>query len=254
MSQTFATEGGHWYASDGTPVYEVQAAKGGMRPTTLRDARKLNLYPSVTAICGSASNPGLDAYKRRQLLESAYTAPAEIAGLPFEDWAKAVQADADQHALEARDRGTAIHAEVEQGFRDGIGGAYYSAAASALWGAFGSQPWAEERSFACEAGYGGKVDLHAPGFVVDFKTTDDLEKAKRPVDSYVWQLAAYRHGLGMPDARCALVYLHRDKAEARMVEVEEGDLRAGWAVFEALLNLWQTIRGYTPRARRDCDA
>ncbi len=36
----------HWYDKDGNAVFEVAKAKGGgMRATTIADARKLNLYP-----------------------------------------------------------------------------------------------------------------------------------------------------------------------------------------------------------------
>ncbi len=35
----------HWYDRDGKAVFEVPKAKGGgTRPTTIADARKLNLY------------------------------------------------------------------------------------------------------------------------------------------------------------------------------------------------------------------
>ncbi len=41
----------HWYDRDGKAVFEVPKAKGGgTRPTTIADARKLNLYPSVTTV------------------------------------------------------------------------------------------------------------------------------------------------------------------------------------------------------------
>ena len=41
----------HWYDLDGQPCHEVPRAKGdGMRPTTLADARKLHLLPSVTNV------------------------------------------------------------------------------------------------------------------------------------------------------------------------------------------------------------
>ena len=36
----------HWYDRDGKAVFEVPKAKGGgMRATTIADARKLGLYP-----------------------------------------------------------------------------------------------------------------------------------------------------------------------------------------------------------------
>ena len=40
---------GHWYTKDGAPAYTVEG-KTGVRNTTLRDARKLGLIPSVTTI------------------------------------------------------------------------------------------------------------------------------------------------------------------------------------------------------------
>ena len=41
-----ASEGTHWYrAEDGAPQYTVKAKNGSDRPTTLGDARKMNLVP-----------------------------------------------------------------------------------------------------------------------------------------------------------------------------------------------------------------
>ena len=54
-------ESGHWYAADGTAVFEVpNKSKGGMRPTTLKDCRALGLYPSVTTIMKVLAAPELD--------------------------------------------------------------------------------------------------------------------------------------------------------------------------------------------------
>jgi hypothetical protein len=46
----FATSGGHWYGLDGTPRYTITGKNGKERNTTLRDARVMNLVPSVTTI------------------------------------------------------------------------------------------------------------------------------------------------------------------------------------------------------------
>ena len=70
-----ASESLHWYTRGGDPMYQVQAAKGGMRATTLRDARKLNLIPSVTTIMSCAAKPGLEAWKLNQMLLAALTLP-----------------------------------------------------------------------------------------------------------------------------------------------------------------------------------
>jgi hypothetical protein len=52
-------ENGHFYTKDGHPAYTT-IGKTGERPTTLRDARKLGLLPSVTTINGMLSKAGLD--------------------------------------------------------------------------------------------------------------------------------------------------------------------------------------------------
>lgn len=55
----------HWYFPDGTPLHEVPRADGkGQRPTSLRDARKLGLFPSVTNVLSILAKPGLDAWKQ----------------------------------------------------------------------------------------------------------------------------------------------------------------------------------------------
>ena len=55
------SESGHWYTKDGTPAYTTMG-KTGERNTTLRDARKLGLLPSVTTIIGQLSKTGLNTW------------------------------------------------------------------------------------------------------------------------------------------------------------------------------------------------
>jgi hypothetical protein len=63
-----SAEAVHWYRQDGGPQYTVKAKDGSDRPTTLRDARKLNLVPSVTTILKIAAKPGLEAWKQEQMV------------------------------------------------------------------------------------------------------------------------------------------------------------------------------------------
>ena len=64
--------GKHWYNDIGEPVYSVEnVTKGGLRPTTLRDAKKLNLVPSVTTVMDVLRKPALEIWKENQVLESA---------------------------------------------------------------------------------------------------------------------------------------------------------------------------------------
>ena len=57
----------HWYLRDGTPFHETERADGkGLRSVTLRDARKVRAYPSVTNVLSILAKPGLDAWKIEQ--------------------------------------------------------------------------------------------------------------------------------------------------------------------------------------------
>jgi hypothetical protein len=55
-----STNGSHWYALDGKPVHTLPTKDGdGVRPTTIRDARKMGLLPSVTNIISQWDKPQL---------------------------------------------------------------------------------------------------------------------------------------------------------------------------------------------------
>jgi len=64
-----AKESGHWYQRDGKSCHTqpVKSRPGDTRPTTLADARKLNLLPSVTGILGILDKPQLTDWKLEQL-------------------------------------------------------------------------------------------------------------------------------------------------------------------------------------------
>jgi len=104
-------ENGHWYTKDGSPAYTT-IGKTGERPTTLRDARKLGLLPSVTTINGMLSKAGLDTWKQQQVLLAALTLPRQE-GEPEQEWLARVMQDSKATGREAAERGTAIHAIIE---------------------------------------------------------------------------------------------------------------------------------------------
>jgi hypothetical protein len=234
-------ENGHWYTKDGTPAYTT-IGKTGERPTTLRDARKEGLLPSVTTINGMLSKAGLDTWKQQQVLLAALTLPRGLQE-PEDEWLKRVMQDSKATGREAAERGTAIHNIIESYFEQVYmpeKPAYLDAIDSALKSAFGSQMWLAEKSFGHHLGYGGKCDLMAKkGFIVDFKTKDtDLDK----VDVYFeheMQLAAYREGLGLPTARCAIVFVNGTTNQVKLVEIEEVQLQKSWECFQHLLRVYQ---------------
>jgi hypothetical protein len=238
-------ESGHWYTKDGSPAYTT-VGKTGERPTTLRDARKLGLLPSVTTINGMLSKAGLDTWKQQQVLLAALTLPRQD-GEAEQEWLARVMQDSKATGREAAERGTAIHAVIEGYFEQVYmpeKPAYLDAIDKALKDAFGEQLWLSEKSFGHPLGFGGKCDLMASsGFVVDFKTKEtDLDK----VDVYFeheMQLAAYREGLGVPTARCAIVFVNGKTNQVKLIEVSQEKLQSGWKCFEHLLRVYQIKNG-----------
>ena len=83
----------HWYLPDGTAYHEVPRTDGnGMRSATLRDARKVNAFPSVTNILGVLAKPALDAWKQEQAILAALTLPRRD-DEPLDSFAHRVVAD-----------------------------------------------------------------------------------------------------------------------------------------------------------------
>jgi len=57
------------------------------------------------------------------------------------------------------------------------------------------------------------------------------------------QLAAYRHGLGIKDAKCGIIYINSKTAESRLIWAEEKELDKGLRCFNALLEYWYAKTG-----------
>src|SRR5512139_4008493 len=110
-----ATEAGHWYTQDGQPHYTMIGKNGKERNCTLRDAKKLGLWPSVTMIGGQAASPPLINWKMEQAIMAALTCPIPE-GTPDAERIALIKADAEERAKKARERGTLIHAWIQQGF------------------------------------------------------------------------------------------------------------------------------------------
>jgi hypothetical protein len=244
-------ESGHWYTKDGIPAYTT-VGKTGERPTTLRDARKLGLLPSVSTIINTLSKAGLDTWKQQQVLLAALTLP-RMEGEEESVWLSRVMQDSKATGREAAERGTAIHAIIQSWFEQVYmpeKPPYIDGVVQALEAAYGNQLWLSERSFGHHLGYGGKCDLMAHpvngkggGFVVDFKTKEtDLDKVDVFFDHEL-QLAAYREGLGVPNARCAIVFVNGKTNQVKLVEVPEEALQKGWDCFQHLLRVYQIKNG-----------
>jgi hypothetical protein len=237
------SESGHWYTRDGIPRYTVIGKNGKERNTTLRDARTDNLVPSVTTILNVAAKPALTQWLQKQVLMAALTLPRRP-DEPEDDYIDRIMFDSKEQGRAAADAGTDIHTSIQAFYEGQVNTKHQEhvqGCVSKLREHFGEQPWIAERSFGHAAGFGGKVDLHAPNIVADVKTKEFSDPTKIDAyDDHLMQLAAYRVGLGMPDARCANVFVSRSVPGLVVIkEWSQDDLRRGWEMFFNLLTFWQ---------------
>lgn len=255
-----ASESGHWYAQDGSPAYEITGANGKLRAVTLRDARKLNLYPGVSTILGVAAKPALEQWKVRQAVLAALTLPRAPGELD-EAYVERVISDSKQQARDAADRGTAIHAALESSLQGRPFEPEYTPHVNAvqawLGETFGTAEWSVERSFACDAGYGGKVDLYARTprpVVIDFKTKE-FTRANMDRKAVAWpehglQLAAYARGLGIdlngPVQRWNVFVSTVEPGLIAPWMHDESSYPQHLDMFLALLRYWRASKQYAP--------
>ena len=248
---TYTSESGHWYDAEGNPRYTILGANGRERPTTIRDARKLGYVPSVTTIIKCAAAPGLENWKIDQALLSALTLPRKE-GESLDDFMTRAKQDSREQTRKAAEAGTALHGSLEKGFRGGSVATehqgHWEAVLQAL--ALNGLPTAydPEKSFCSTLGYGGKVDLHCPGYVGDFKSkpSADIKSGKRfAYDEQAMQLAAYANGLGMPNAVLFNIYVGREYPIASIHVWEPSPVY--FNQFTHLLRFWQAKNQMYPQ-------
>lgn len=249
---SYASESGHWYGPNGEPAYEIEGRDGRMRPTTLRDARQLDLAPSVTMIIRCAAAPALERWKQAQVLASALNL-RQLDGEDEGAFKSRILGDAQEVASKAATLGSAIHGCIEKHLLGEVYNKTYSehvaGAVEALDKWCGVEGVSPEKSFRHPLGYGGKCDIHKkPEYVVDFKSKEfSEENLPRTYDNHAMQLAAYREGFSMPNARGAIIYVSTlVPGLTHTVELAEDELARGWNMFRTLLSFWQLKNKFVP--------
>lgn len=244
----------HYYDKKGNPRHFE--AKNG-KPTTLREARKFDLYPSVTTIGQVRAKPALINWLQEQAALEAVSVE-NIAAYEAADfdakvaWARNVIAQAREKTFAKADEGSAIHDALECWVtgQDAAIGEYLPICHAVddllkeHTGAGRSGDWNAEISFTnTELGYAGKCDLYNDKWVIDFKTKDgDVTDAKAYPDQ-AEQLAAYAYGLGVPNARLANIFISRDDGSVSFYEHKDPQ---AWNRFYHTLLLWQVVNKFGP--------
>ena len=252
----------HWYNQDGNTQYTVIGANGKERNTTLADAKKHKYVPSVTTILQIPSKPALDVWKTNQVLEAVLTCDCNPSVWSTEDqvtkWKSLIIKASQEIGKQAARRGSELHDKLEGWFSGSINGAEFGEDAKFVIPAIEevdkvlkSKTWVAEKSFSHPLGFGGKVDLHSKklpeGIVLDFKTKSKTANFDKDLGymEHAMQLAAYRQGLGIPNARCYNLFISVETPGlVQLKEWKEEEVQKAWEMFKCLLNYWKLEKNY----------
>ena len=253
----FSPDSAHWYQRDGQPLHTVLSLKGEPRPTTLRDARKLGLLPSVTNILGVIAKPALTSWLQEQAVLAALTLP-RLAGESEDAFARRVVEDSLTTRDGAADFGTAFHHGAEQIAKSlEIDRAEVLSAWLELYRDWFQANcvrvlWTEQRAVSNLFGYAGTADLLIEHRVhglclVDLKTMKLNPKYKaKPYSTWCYQLAAYRAALGVR-ATCLNLIVNSVAPELPVEHVwSEPEMESGLRAFMAARELWNIENDYNP--------
>lgn len=265
---------GHYYQADGTAAHFM--GPGGS-PTTLREARKFGLRPSVTEVLGILAKRNLEEWKRKQTLLAACRLPDEdrevLLGMAMRveageepregdgTWFKAlwkrVEREASRIAQEAAAEGTAIHDAIEASFLSRAFPECYRLHVQGVRRMLsdnfnGVSDWVIEKSYASPLGFAGKIDLHSPsiGTVGDHKgVAVEPDEDKKLDYEQNYQLGGYAELIQLPldTGRGFNLFISRTHpGHVRFHEWTPEKMRQGRDVFLNTLHTWQAIKGFRP--------
>ena len=251
----------HWYSHTGQAAHTVLAKNGKPRDTTLADARKQNLLPSVTTVIKSTlAAPQLEQWKVTQAIHAALTLP-EIPGESLEDRVRRVREDSEAQAKAAAAHGSAVNdafckylhgqdvapefahnvVELQQQIDAGFG--LMLGPVTTIW---------SEKTLVGD-GYAGTADClietsHGLA-VVDFKGQDVRDGKPSLRQEYWIQLAAYAAATGLVINLVGTIVFDR-KSGAMYPEFRTmAEIGNETAIWWNLLDTWQRLKNYKPQAK-----
>ena len=257
----------HWYSLDGKPVHTQPTKDGeGQRATTLRDARKMMLLPSVTSIIGILDKPQLTRWKMREVAKAAIAIPGPQGEEPVERFAdRAIEAAMSQVG-EAADLGSRIHAAIENLMRGGAEEPseelqpYVKPVLEWMRQVGVKVTHSEIVLVNAVHGFAGRVDAlftWGDAFgkmgILDFKTKKTKEGEKvEAYDEHALQLAAYAatHYGAEHLQHVVAANLFISSTEPGRLEVVKHDkakLVAAYEAFCQMCAVWRFRKGYDPR-------
>jgi len=248
---------GHWYDAEGRSAHVIIGKNGKERNTTVADARKMGLLPSVTSVQGILHKEQLVSWRIEQAIMSALTLPKEE-NETLEDYARRVVKDSKESTTKAANHGTRMHEQAENIL---MGRAVCKDEDLQPYIAT-FRKWSEEnieKTYWCEkglvgAGYAGRSDAYVRmkgvgDAMIDLKNRKINKKYNAapwyPTDAQ--QLWAYRNASENPKCACVSVVLASNDPEYIMHhQWDEDELYQAGIAFCAMQKVWSWVKGYTP--------
>lgn len=254
----------HWYDRYGQSAHQQpNKTTGGLRPTTITDARKLKLLPSVTTIQQLLAKPQLERWKLEQVAGQAWESffVREDDRLEKDQFVSTIIEQAFKQVEDAADLGTDIHAAIENHFQgrpyDALMGPYVLRVAN--WAEQESVEFLEHelRLVSEEHGYAGITDavISCPrgNGILDFKSRKTKPgQPCTPWETEPMQVAAYfvARFKRLPGEGDCGVNVYVSTTEPGRIEASWYDyhrLCREWHAFEACCLLWRHLKQYDPR-------
>jgi hypothetical protein len=263
-------ESNHWYTRTGESAHTQPTkagAKNAMRATTIKDAKKLDLLPSVSSILKVVHNSPLERWKLNQVAKACAENPIHpLEHESIDTYVNAMIAKAFEETSKAADLGTRIHAAIEafltnSDSNDSEANIYAINAINRIKGLGLSIVASEVGVVSDEYGYAGRTDIAftADGGmttgILDFKSTKTKEG--EPViekQGYAAQIAAYHNaywskGMGIRDTSVGYnVFISTtEMGRIDVVKYDAERLRKEFDFFNAAAQIWRYKNNYDPR-------
>jgi len=248
-------QAGHWYTQEGESAHVVIGKNGNERNTTVTDARKMGLLPSVTSVLSVAAKPQLQSWKEEQIIRACIKFPI-LEEESDEEYAKRILLESKKVTTEAALHGSLMHEQMEHILlgRDCSKDQKLQPYIKTF------REWAEdniERTYWCEkalvgAGYAGRCDAYVKlkgigDAIIDLKNRKVNPKYDPFYDSDCAQLWAYRIASDNPQAACVSVVLAANDPETLVIhQWSEEELHEAGIAFSAMLKVWAWSKKYNP--------
>lgn len=280
MSST-NTSGGHWYDKDAKAVY-TQVVKSGNRkgldrPTSLADARKQSLLPSVSGITGVVASEALVGYMMREVAKVAYVRQPHK-GEDVAAYTNELILKSREDGATAAQLGTSVHDGLERYYSEPL----FDHEPCPLTMPDGTQVdrWdfikpaidkigelgiivtdAEKNVVNLPYGYAGKTDiLFTQGGnvgVLDFKSKRSKPGQKIvPYETQIMQVAAYiaahwgtlgEESIPKNSVGYNIYISTTEVGRVEVVEYSYDELIEAWEAFKACLTIWRYKNKFDPR-------